>query len=161
MHMANTDFPEFLAGQTADLIKQADAKATSTLYVLGISTAALMARLTAVKSSGAMTPQWTMFFAIAIVMIILAFKSIIAVIYPRLGKPAKNDLTYFESVASMTKESHAEQGIAMTDAEISRALHGNAWSLAQVAHRKYHALRIALAMTGISIASTILILLLA
>ncbi len=159
--MANTDFPKFVAGQTADLIKQADAKATSTLYVLGISTAALMARLTAVKASGMMTPRWTVFFAIAIFMIILAFKSIIAVIYPRLGKPAKNDLTYFESVAAMTKEAHAKEGTGMDDHDVARALHGNAWSLAQVAHRKYHALRVALAMTGVSIASTILILLLA
>lgn len=156
--MARTDFPKFSATQIADLIKQADTKATSTLYVLGISTAALMARLTSLKSSGAITPMRGMLFALAGFLIVIAFKTIISVIYPRLGTPQKGDPLYFESIVLETQASHAERGIELSEDDEVRALHTNAWNLAQVAHRKYAALRIALALTGVSVAGTILIL---
>lgn len=156
--MARADFPKFSATQIADLIKQADAKATSTLYVLGISTAALMARLTSLKSSGTITPMWGMLFALAGFLIIIAFKTIISVIYPRLGKPQKGDNLYFESIVLETQASHAKRGMALSEDDEVKALYGNAWSLAQVAHKKYAALRLALALTGLSVAATIAIL---
>ena len=156
--MARADFPKFSATQFADLIKQADTKATSTLYVLGISTAALMARLTSLKSSGSITPMWGMLFAVAGLLIVVAFKAIISVIYPRLGKPQKGDMLYFESVAQETRAHHAKRGMALSEEDEVKALYGNAWSLAQVAHNKYKALRAALALTGISVIATIAIL---
>lgn len=156
--MGRSDFPKFSATQIADLIKQADTKATSTLYVLGISTAALMARLTSLKSSGAITPMRGMLFALAGFLIVVAFKTIMSVIYPRLGKPKKGDALYFESIALETQANHTKRGMALSEEDELRALHANAWNLARVAHKKYHALRLALALTALSVVTTIAIL---
>ena len=159
--MAQTDFPKFSAGQIANLIKQADAKAVSTLYVLGISTAALLARINAIKGGGGASPMWGAVFAVAVLLILVALKSIITVIYPRGGTPEKGDMTYFESIATNKKETYIKTGMALTDDAIAKALYNNTYNLAKVAHRKYHALRIALTLTGTSIVTTILILFLA
>jgi len=159
--MTQTDFPKFSASQIADLIKQADAKAVSTLYVLGISTAALLTRINTIKASGGTSPMWGAVFAIAVLLILVALKSIITVIYPRGSKSEKGDMTYFESIAANKKETYIKTGMAMTDDDIAKALYGNAYNLAKVTHNKYHALRIALALTGTSIVTTIVILFLA
>ena len=159
--MAQMDFPKFSAGQIADLIKQADAKAVSTLYVLGISTAALLARINTVRASGGATPMWGAAFAVAVLLILVALKSVITVIYPRGGKPEKGDMTYFESIVANKKETYVKNGLTLTDDDIAKALDSNAYNLAKVAHSKYHALRVALALTATSIVTTILILFLA
>ncbi len=159
--MARTDFAEFASEQIADLIKQADAKAVSTLYVLGISTAALLARINMIKASGGATPMWGAVFAVAVFLVLMALKSIITVIYPRGGKPEKGDMAYFESIAAYKKETYVKNGMALTDEAVAKALYGNAYNLARVAQSKYHALRVALALTGTSIVTTILILFLA
>jgi hypothetical protein len=59
------------------------------------------------------------------------------------------------------KEAYVKAGLALTDDAIAKALYGNAYNLAKVAHNKYHALRVALALTATSIVTTILILFLA
>ena len=48
--------------------------------------------------------------------------------------------------------------MALSEEDEVKARYGNAWSLAQVAHRKYAALRLALALTGVSVATTIAII---
>ena len=156
--MPNTDFPKFTAAQIADLIKQADTKATATFYVLGITTAALLTRLTAIKTAGGITMEWMSLFTIAIVLILLAFKSIIAVIYPRFSKGERNDLVYFENIVLEQKEDYVARGMQLEEKEIAEAMYRNVYNLALIAHRKYHALRIALGLTGISIIATIVIL---
>ncbi len=155
------DFAKFSASQIADLIKQADAKAVSTLYVLGISTAALLTRINTIKASGGATPMWGAVFAVAVLLILVALKSVITVIYPRGGKPEKGDMTYFESIAANKKETYIKTGMALTDEAALKALYQNAYNLAKVAHNKYHALRVALTLTATSIVTTILILFLA
>ncbi len=158
---AQNDFAEFASEQIADLIKQADSKAVSTLYVLGISTAALLTRINTIKASGGATPMWGAVFAVAVLLILVALKSVITVIYPRGGKPEKGDMTYFESIAAYKKEVYVKAGLALTEEDAAKALYGNAYNLARVAHNKYRALRVALTLTATSIVTTILILFLA
>jgi hypothetical protein len=156
---AHNDFAKFSSNQIADLIKQADAKAVSTLYVLGISTAALLARINAVKAAGGPNPAWGMTFAIAILLILISLKAVLSVIYPRGGKPEKGDMTYFESIAAQTKDAYLKNALGMTEDNIARAIHTNAYNLACVASKKYRALRVSLITTASSIVTTILILL--
>lgn len=157
----NTDFPKFIATQLADLIKQADTKATATFYVLGITAAALLARLTATKLNNAGNVVWMGLFVIAAILILVALKTIITVIYPRLGKGSKKGFIYFKDITSQSLAEYVERGRRVSEEETVTLLYEHAHNLARISEAKFRALRYALILTGVAIVWAMFVLLLA
>ena len=156
--MPSTDFPKFLFTQLSDLIRQADAKAQATFYVLGITTAALLARLNAIKASGVVTMMWLGAFMLSVLLILLALKSIIAVIFPRLSPGSKTGLVYFRDILAHEPDEFVRAGLALSEDDAARRVYEQVYRLAAIADAKYRALRYALTLTGLAIVSAILVL---
>ena len=156
----NTDLPKFVAIQMADLIKLADAKAIALFSVLGIMTAALLARLTAVRFQVKLTSLDMSLIAYFIsgFLIFLALKTVITVIYPRLSKGNVKGMTYFGDIVARSVEKYVEQGLKLTEEETAKNLYRHAYNLARVADAKFKALQFAYLLTGVAISWTIIVL---
>ncbi len=156
-----TDFPKFIATSMADQIKQADTKAFGTLSIIGIMTAALLTRLSVIKSAHAVLSDfWIILFGISAVLIITALKSALAVVYPRMGKAEGKSLLYFKDISSFKEEEFLNWGQQVDVREIVRQTYLNAYNLARVADKKYAELQRAILFTLLALVWTLVILLL-
>lgn len=156
-----TDFPKFIATSMADQIKQADTKAFGTLSIIGIMTAALLSRLSVIKSAQvALSESWILLFGASAVLIIVALKFALAVVYPRLGKAEGKSLIYFKDIVLLKEEEFLRRGQDIDAGEIIRQTYLNAYNLARVAEKKYSELRKAISFTLLALVWTLVILLL-
>lgn len=147
-----TDFPKYIATSITDQIKQADTKAFGTIGIIGIATSALLARLSVLKGAkGIINPVWIVLFAVSAFLILIAIKTAISVVYPRLSKPKKEDMTYFGDIASLTREEFVQWGKDLTLEGVIFETYKNAYSIAKIAEKKYHALRKAMIFTAIAL----------
>lgn len=155
------DFPKFIYTSIADQIKQADTKAVGILSIIGIVTAALLNRLSALKGSvGINHPMWVFIFAFSIIMLVLCMKSVIRVVYPRSTKGKHKNLIYFQDIASFSQEEYKSKGKSLSANEILDEVYSNTHNLAKIANSKYGALRQAMILTVITIVWTVAVLLL-
>jgi len=154
------DFPKYLCTSIADQIKQADVKAFGTLSIIGITTAGIFSRLSALKSAaGGVNEKWLVFFAVSAFLVVLALKASITVVYPRLTKSNKQDKTYFMDIAHHTKEEFLMWGKNITTENVIEESYKNAYNLAQIAKKKYLALRKSMLFTLIALIWALAVLL--
>ena len=157
------DFPRFVVTQIADQIKQADTKAFGVMGVLGAITIALLARLNALKEiSTVYDPVWVFLFLASAAFIGLSLLAVMKVVYPRLGRGVggfggefHDTMTFFRSVVKMSEEEYVKKGLALSNQDIIEESYHNAHDLAAIADKKYHALRIAMAQTGLALLWTL------
>jgi hypothetical protein len=155
-----TDFPKFIAVSIADQIKQADTKAFGTISIIGIVTAALLSRLNSLKASvGVLNDTWLILFGISAILILVALKAAVTVVYPRLSKPGKESFTYFGDISSITKDQFIEWGKGLTFDQVRDQTYINAYSLSKIADKKYKSLRRAMLATVLAIVWTLGVLL--
>ncbi len=155
------DFPKFISTSIADQIKQADTKAVGVLGILGIVTGGLLSRLNSIKNvSGIEDPKWIFILGFSVVMILLCMKAIVLVVYPRLSKKGSENMTYFQDIAGFSQEEYVNRGKALTTDEIITNTYITAHNLANIATKKYKALREAMILTIVTIIWTIGVLLL-
>jgi len=154
------DFPKYIATSISDQIKQADTKALGTIGIISIITGALLSRLSVIKSNtGEINNIWLVLFVVSVVLILLALKAAVVVVYPRLTKPKKEDLTYFGDIANLTKDEFVTWGKGLGTNEIVHETYKNAYNLAQIADKKYAALRRAMFFTVFAIMWTVSVIL--
>ncbi len=146
-----TDFPKYICTSIADQIRQADTKAFGTLGIVGITTGAVLSRLSALKTSlGGINETWLILFAVSAILIIIALKKSVAVVYPRLSRPKpaeQRDKTYFLDIAEYSKEDFVSWGKNVVAEDVVEESYKNAYNLAQIAKKKYAALRHAMFAT--------------
>ncbi len=151
-----TDFPKYIATSITDQIKQADTKAFGTIGIIGISTSALLTRLSAIKAAhGIISDTWIILFGISAILILIALKAAVAVVYPRLSKPTGKDMTYFGDIVGLDREEFLEWGKKLTLDGVVHETYKNAYSIAQIASKKYKALHNAMVFTLIALVWTI------
>ncbi|MEN9649741.1 MAG: hypothetical protein RL094_708 [Candidatus Parcubacteria bacterium] len=154
-----TDFPKYIATSITDQIKQADTKAFGTIGIIGIATSALLARLSVIKAAkGIIDPVWIALFGISALLILIAIKFSITVVYPRLTKPKKEDMTYFADIAALSKQEFIEWGSKLTTEGVINETYKNAYNIALIAKKKYAALQKAMFFTAVAIAWAILVI---
>jgi hypothetical protein len=155
-----TDFPKFISTSITDQIKQADTKAFGTLGIIGIIISALLSRLSALKAAeGVISPLWLILFGISAVLILIALKASLKVVYPRLSKPTKKDMTYFGDISGLSKEEYVEWGRNANLNTIIYESYNNVHNISLVASKKYAALQKAMISTGIALIWTVFIIL--
>jgi hypothetical protein len=151
-----TDFPKYIATSITDQIKQADTKAFGTIGIIGISTSALLARLASIRSAkGLISHTWLVLFGISAILILIALKAAISVVYPRLSKPTGKDMTYFGDIVGLNREQFIAWGSNLTTEAVIHETYKNAYSIAKIASKKYNALRKAMLFTLVALIWTI------
>lgn len=150
-----TDFPKYICTSIADQIRQADTKAFGTLGIVGITTGAVLSRLSSLKSSaGGIDDKWLILFSISAILIIFALKKSVSVVYPRLSKSNKEgarDKTYFMDIAEYSKEDFVAWGKQVTTQNVIEESYKNAYNLSKIAKKKYAALRHAMFATLVAL----------
>lgn len=157
-----TDFPKYLSTSIADQIKQADTKAFGTLGIIGITTGAVLSRLSAIKSTmGGVDEKWLVLFTVSAILIILALKASVSVVYPRLSKSNKSqkDKTYFMDIAEYTKDEFVAWGKSVVVEDVIEESYKNAYNLAQIAKKKFVALKKAMGLTLVALVWALAVLL--
>ena len=88
-----------------------------------------------------------------VILIILSFKHIIRVIYPRISKGKSTGIIYFGDILSQSKESYVKKGLSIKEEEIIKQLYEQAHTLSGIINKKFRSLKIALIFTILSIIS--------
>jgi hypothetical protein len=156
------DFARFVFSTVSEQIKQADTKAFGILGILGILTMALLNRLAGIKSITGITPTWILLFVISALLIMLALKSVIRVVFPRLSKNEihERSILYFQDIIAEKKVGYIQKATNYKEDEILSHIYQDIHNLAQIASSKFTALRKSLIIIIIAFVWTILIILL-
>ncbi|MDO8564185.1 MAG: DUF5706 domain-containing protein [Nanoarchaeota archaeon] len=156
------DFARFTFSTINDQIKQADTKAFGILGTLGILTVALLTRLANIKSATGITPTWIILFIISALLIILALKSVIIVVFPRLNKNDINErsILYFQDIAAEKKINYVQKASNYKNDQILSSIYRDIHNISNIANLKFTALRKSLIISIITFIWTIVIILL-
>jgi hypothetical protein len=155
------DFARFVFSTISDQIKQADTKAFGILGTLGILTAALLTRLASIKSATGLNTTWVILFIVSSLLIILALKSVILVVFPRLNKNDTNErsILYFQDIIAEKKISYVQKASNYKNNKILDFIYSDIHNLSNIANLKFIALRKALIISIIAFIWTIIIIL--
>ncbi len=140
----NFDFVKTINSNLSDQIKLADTKASWVFSVLGLLTAVLTNILSKFKLIELMQPKVFVFAIIAIISLILAFKHIILVMYPRTSPGNKGGIFYFRDITSSTKEEYLQTLNDVDEERIITSLRAQAYELARITEKKFVSLKIAI-----------------
>lgn len=157
---AGADFPRQVLLVLLDQVKQADAKALGTFGALAILMGALATRITSLGGTDALNTPWLLILGSGAVLILLALKSLISVVYPRDAKTTVKDMLYFKSISNIPQADFINWGKELTTEDALEELYRSAHNLAKIAESKYAALRKAMIATGFALAVTIVALVL-
>lgn len=138
------DFIKLVNSNILDQIKLADTKAAWMFSVLGLLTAVLTNILTKFTLIELMRPKVFIFGIIAILSLILAFKHIVLVMYPRISKGNSGGVLYFKDITQITKEEYIELVNNLGEEEMIKPLQSQAYELAKIAGKKFASLKIAI-----------------
>ncbi len=145
------EFSRYVSTYLQEQIKLADTKAAWTFSFLGIGTAALTTKIAKIDWASVNLPLTMLFIGISIALLILAFKSTVRVIYPRLSKGNPNGMIYFEDISSQDKKNYIKKSLSITDEEITKEMVEQSYNLSSVASRKFKALRSAIIVAVITL----------
>ncbi len=140
----NFEFIKTINSNISEQIKLADTKASWVFSVLGLLTAVLTNILTKFKFAELMQPKIMIFALIAILSLILAFKHIILVMYPRITKGTKGGVLYFKDITESTKEEYLQALNNLDEEGMVRPLQSQAYDLARIVEKKFSSLKIAI-----------------
>lgn len=155
----NLDFFKLTSSQISDQIRQADTKAAALFGILGILTGALLNKVNSVR-----LPIWIdrpvsmLMILVSFLMIILTFKFIFVVIYPRYVKSKIKSLSFFSDIITFSKEEYYNNLSSLNNDKFLNVFSNNIWNLSQVAEKKYGALRRAFVLAILSMVFTITVL---
>ncbi|MEK6918424.1 MAG: Pycsar system effector family protein [Nanoarchaeota archaeon] len=138
------EFAKFVATNTQEQIKLADSKAVWVFSVLGLLTAVLTNVLTKFNFAELMKPKVMIFGGVAIISLIIAFKHIILVIYPRLTQGNKEGVIYFRDILASTKEEYSQRAMAINEETMIKKMYEQSHALASISEKKFSSLRIAI-----------------
>lgn len=141
---ARLDFLKLINSNIQEQIKLADTKASWVFSVLGLLTAVLTNILTKFKFSELIQTKVLIFGIIAIASLVLAFKHIILVMYPRITKGAKGGVMYFKDITQSTKEEYVNTINNLDEEGMIKPLQSQAYELAKIAEKKFSSLKIAI-----------------
>lgn len=158
---SNTDFPKTVVSSLSDQIRQADTKAAGTITFLGIIGGILIREIDLLKNSlGDRSYIWFVVVIVSAVMLMLAFKAVIRVLYPRISKGSKEGMYYFKDILQNSKEEYTKKGVYMTNEGIARQLYSTSYALSKVLEAKFKALKLAMILTLIVLVWTIVVIIL-
>lgn len=138
------EFLKIVNSTISEQIRLADTKAAWTFSVLGLLTAVLTNILTKYSLKELLVPRVMVFGIIAIGSLILAFKHIVLVMYPRISKGTKGGVIYFRDVTQSTKEEYIELLESFNEERMAIALNSQTWELSRIAEKKFASLRTAI-----------------
>lgn len=138
------DFIKTINSTVGEQIRLADTKATWVFSVLGLLTAVLTNILSKLKMMELLQPRIMIFWVIAVISLVLAFKHIIIVIYPRLSKGNKEGKIYFRDILESSGEEYINSLNNTNEEEMIVMLQSQAYNLAQIANKKFTSLKIAI-----------------
>jgi hypothetical protein len=156
------DYARFTFSTLTDQIKQADTKAFGILGILGVLTAGLLSRLNTLKSAVGINPTWIVLFIISAILIIVALKAVIRVVFPRLStnQLSERSILYFKDIVAQPKQQYVHRATTYTTEKLLEELYKDIYNISNIVDAKFASLRKALILTIITFAWTIAIILL-
>ena len=140
----NFEFVKTINSNLTEQIKLADTKAAWTFSVLGLLTAILTNILSKFKFMEIIQTKVLIYGIIAIFSLILAFKHIILVMYPRTSIGNKAGIFYFKDIIASTREEYAQTLKSIDEERIINPMRIQAYELAKIADKKFASLKIAI-----------------
>jgi hypothetical protein len=145
------EFSKTINAGLQEQIKLADTKAAWTFSVLGLFAAVLTNILSKFTWQELAQTKVLFFLIIAVITLVLAFKSIVLVMYPRTGPGMKGGLTYFRDIIQGSKEEYLNIGREADEEKIIDAMYSQSYELAAIAEKKFSVLRRAIIFTMIAL----------
>ncbi len=146
-----TDFPRQILNSVQEQIKLADTKAAWIFSVLSVGTGALITKTSRIDWNIVNKAEAMVLIAISTILIVLAFKNIIRVIYPRITKGNSSGMIYFGDIVSQQKKDYVKKGLSIKEEEIVKQLYEQSHVLSSIAEKKFKTLKTALLLTIIAI----------
>ena len=146
------NFPQHINTYLQEQIRLADTKAAWVFSILGVATAALSTILSKFSLSEFGTTRIISIMVVSAVLIFLAFKHIVLVMYPRLSKGSNNGMMYFRDIITQSKEEYIQRGLGLGEDGIIKELYTQAYNLSRIVEKKFKELRIAIITTLIALA---------
>lgn len=153
-------YSQFVNSNLYEQIKFADTKAALIFSVLGIATAAIVSRGIKIDWVQVNVSFIVILLGIAVILIIISLKSVFAVLYPRYNKSKRKGTFYFEDILNYNKNEYVNKGVSLSDNETAKELFEQSYVLADIVNRKFRAIRHAMITTAITLAYTVMILML-
>ncbi|MBI5803145.1 hypothetical protein HY448_00455 [Candidatus Pacearchaeota archaeon] len=154
----NLDFIKSVNSYLFDQIRLADTKAAWTFSVIGVSTAALVSRISKLDLVDWMIKSKVILMIIAFGLIVFSVKNVVHVIYPRVREGSKLGLFYFKDITSQKKEEYAEKISNLSEQRILKDLSLQAHALSGIVDEKFKTLRIAIVSTIITLLWVVIVL---
>lgn len=152
-------FPITIFQYLQNQIKLADTKAAWTFSVLAVGTGALLSRIASIDWSIPQDMKTIMLPIIAAIILVLAFKRVVLVMYPRFSEGKPSGLIYFKDIVSQSKTAYIKKGLALTEEQIIEDLYKQNYDLSKIVDKKFNSLRSAIISTAIALIVTIIVLL--
>src|SRR3989344_2675440 len=136
-----TEFPRYINTTIENQIKLADTKAVWIFSVLSVGTGALVSKTSHISWESVNQIRAMTMIALSLILIILSFKHIIRVIYPRISKGKSTGIIYFGDILSQSKESYVKKGLSIKEEEIIKQLYEQAHTLSGIINKKFRSLK--------------------
>src|SRR3989338_342088 len=124
-HTSSYPFATYLNTYLSEQIKLADTKGTWTFSVLAAGTATFSAITSKLPVEQLKQLRTLFLFACTIVLLFLAFKHVILVMYPRMGKGTPKRYIYFNDIVLASKENYIHTLMQTNETTKTEALLGN------------------------------------
>ncbi|HLD12161.1 MAG TPA: Pycsar system effector family protein [Candidatus Nanoarchaeia archaeon] len=144
-------FATYLNTYLSEQIKLADTKGAWTFSVLAAGTATFSAITSKMPVEQLRQFRTLFLFACTIILLTIAFKHVMLVMYPRMGKGTKNRYIYFNDIMTTTKETYIRDIMNTNETTKTKMLLGNAYDLAAITQKKFKHLRLAIIGTLITL----------